>query len=516
MNKKSIFATLVAFSAIGVASAEAPLQVEGSVSANAGSGDFAPYFMMANRGGTLTQPKAVELRVKALKDFDLSERFSYGFGADLVGGYQSKYTQYDQAVNTPAVQGHHPNAIWLQQLYGEVKYRGVYLSVGMKERTSPLMNDCLGVGDYTQSNNARPLPQVRAGFVDFQNIPFTNGWVQIQGEIAYGYYMQDDWFEDHFNYYSGYINTGEYYNYKRCYFRTKPSKPFSVTVGMQMVTEFGGTATSYSYDRDKGKVNAKEDRYDTTWKDFVRAFFASEGGSNPGDASYHYGNTLGSWDFVARYRLKDKSEIKAFFQKPFEDGSGIGWMNGFDGIWGLEYKNAKKGIVNGAVLEYVDFTNQSGPMHWAPHDHPSTKFTDQVTGGDSYYQNFRCNPYSNFGMSQGTMFIPSTIYDRRGENRIYDNRVRGFQIGVSGNIYAPLEYRLLVNYRKSWGTYSNPRLSVVDNTSFMLEGTYHFKQVKGLTLNGQVAFDKGALAGGDNFGVLLSVKYNGLFDIFKR
>lgn len=342
MNKKSIIATLVAFSAIGVASAEAPLQVEGSVSANAGSGDFAPYFMMANRGGTLTQPKAVELRVKALKDFDLSERFSYGFGADLVGGYQSKYTQYDQAVNTPAVQGHHPNAIWLQQLYGEVKYRGVYLSVGMKERTSPLMNDSLGVGDYTQSNNARPLPQVRAGFVDFQNIPFTNGWVQIQGEIAYGYYMQDDWFEDHFNYYSGFINTGEYYNYKRCYFRTKPSKPFSVTVGMQMVTEFGGTATSYSYDSGEGKVNAKEDRYDTTWKDFVRAFFASEGGSNPGDASYHYGNTLGSWDFVARYRLKDNSEIKAFFQKPFEDGSGIGWMNGFDGIWGLEYKNAKR------------------------------------------------------------------------------------------------------------------------------------------------------------------------------
>ena len=42
------------------------------------------------------------------------------------------------------------------------------------------------------------------------------------------------------------------------------------------------------------------------------------------------------------------------------------------------------------------------------------------------------------------------------------------------------------------------------------------KRVKGLTLNGQLAFDKGELAGGDNFGVLLSVKYNGLFDIFKR
>ena len=59
-------------------------------------------------------------------------------------------------------------------------------------------------------------------------------------------------------------------------------------------------------------------------------------------------------------------------------------------------------------------------------------------------------------------------------------------------------------------------LPPASSTFHLLEGTYHFKQVKGLTLNGQLAFDKGELAGGDNFGVLLSVKYNGLFDIFKR
>lgn len=510
MNKRTLTAALSAL-VVAVASAEAPLVVDGTVEASAGSGDFAPYFMMSNRGGTLTRPYSAQMRANAHKDFDLGERFSYSFGVELVGGYQSKYTQYDDAAVKPAVAGKHPSAIVLQQLYGEVKFRGVYLSVGMKERTSPLLNDDLGMGDYTQSNNSRPLPQVRAGFVDFQNVPFTNGWLQIQGEIAYGYYMQDDWFEDHFNYYSGFVNTGEYYNYKRCYFRSKPSKPFSVTVGMQMVTEFGGTAKFY----EKGKL-IKDDPYDTTWKDFIKAFFASEGGNNPGDASYHYGNTLGSWDVVGRYRFRNGDELKAYVQKPFEDGSGIGWMNGFDGIWGLEYKSSKKGIVNGAVLEYADFTNQSGPMHWAPHDHEGTKFTDQVTGGDSYYQNFRCNPYSYFGMSQGTPFIPQTIYDRSGENRIHDNRVRGFHVGVTGNIYAPLEYRLLVNYRKAWGTYSYPRTEVIDGTSFMLEGLYHFKQVKGLTLKGQIAFDKGQLAGGDNFGVLLSVNYKGFFDIFNR
>ncbi len=509
--RKTILSAVTMIGALA-ASAETPLQVDGSVNANVGSGDFAPYFIMSNNGGKLTQPKAVELDAKVTKDLDLSRRFSYSFGAELVGGYQSKYTQYDQAKQAPAVQGKHPSAVWIQQLYGEVKYRGVFLSVGMKERTSPLLNDSLGVGDFTQSNNARPLPQVRAGFVDFQNIPFTNGWVQIQGEIAYGYYMQDDWFEDHFAYYDGFVNTGEYYNYKRCYFRTKPSKPFSVTLGMQMITEFGGTATTYS-----GGKEIKVDRYDTGWKDFVRAFFASEGGNNPGDASYHYGNTLGSWDFVARYRLKNGSELKAFVQKPFEDGSGIGWMNGFDGIWGLEYKSNRKSIVNSAVVEYVDFTNQSGPMHWAPHDNPDATMQEvQATGCDSYYTNFRCNPYSYFGMSQGTPFITQTIYDRTGKNSISDNRIRGFQVGISGNIYAPLEYRLLVNYRKSWGTYEKPRTAIADNTSFMLEGTYHFRQVKGLTVKGQIAFDKGPLSGGDNFGVLVGVSYKGLFDVFKH
>lgn len=509
MRKIVLLAAAALFTA--AASAENPLRYEASVSGNGGSGDFAPYYMMSNNGGVLTQPNALTLRVKAWKELDLGRRFSFSFGADALGGYASEYTQYGQAPQMPSAQGTHPSPVWLQQLYGEVKYRSLFLSVGMKERTSPLLNASLGSGDYMQSNNARPLPQVRAGFVDFQNIPFTNGWVQIQGELAYGKYLQDKWLDKHFGFYAGLINKGEYYNYKRCYFRTKPSQPFSVTVGMQAVTEFGGTAYSYY----KGKLG-KVDAYDTKFMDFLRAILPMEGGSNPGDASYHYGNTLGSWDFVARYRLKDDTELKAYFQWPFEDGSGIGKQNGYDGIWGLEYQSGRrKGIVTGAVVEYIDFTNQSGPMHWAPHDHPGTEFTAQVTGADSYYTNFRCNPYSYFGMSQGTPFIPSTIYSGRADNRLSDSRIRGFHAGVSGNIIAPLEYRVLVSYRKSWGTYSAPRLETQSSTSFMLEGVYRFTQADGLVLKGQIAFDKGGLIG-DNFGVLFSVNYCGLVNLFKK
>ncbi|HIU39668.1 MAG TPA: hypothetical protein IAD18_08395 [Candidatus Limisoma intestinavium] len=501
---------LMALAAIS-AGAETPLVYEGTVSGNAGSGDFAPSYMMSGNGGVLTQPKAFSLQLKAEKELDLSRRFSYAFGVEGIAGHASAFEQYDQAPQTPTAQGQHPTSVWLQQLYGEVKYRGVFLSVGMKERTSPLLNDKLGSGDYVQSNNARPVPQIRAGFVDFQNIPFTNGWVQIQGEIAYGKYMQNGWLEDHFNFYNGKYNLNEYFNYKRCYFRTKPSQPFSVTVGMQMVTEFGGTA----YEYEKGKLK-NVDPYDVTFKDVWKAFLPSEGGSNPGDAAYYYGNTLGSWDFVARYRLKDETELKAYFQWPFEDGSGIGKLNGFDGIWGLEYKSSdKNAIVSGAVVEYIDFTNQAGPMHWAPHDHPGTEYTDQATGGDNYYNNFRCNSYMNFGMSQGSPFIPATIYNRLGNGKVRDNRIRGFHVGVSGNAWAPLEYRLMFSYRKSWGTYSVPRLATIDDVSLMVEGIYSFKQVEGLSVKGQIAFDRGDLLG-DNFGVLLSVNYKGLLNLFGK
>lgn len=490
--------------------AEEPLRYQGSVNVNAGSGDFAPTYMTANNGGVLSQPKGMQLRLKASKDFDLNSRFSYSFGVDAVGGWQSEYSQYDQSSLPTPAQGKRPSAIMLQQLYGEVKYRSLFLSVGMKERQSPLLNDELGVGDYTQSNNARPVPQVRVGFIDFQDVPFTKGWLQIQGEIAYGYYLQDNWLEDHFSKTTGFINKGEYYHYKRCYFRTKPQKPFSVTVGMQVVTEFGGTAYYYN----NGKETSVS-RYNTTWKDFVRAFTTQGGGESEGDAVYHYGNTLGSWDFVGRYRLHDNTELKAFFQWPFEDGSGIGKQNGFDGIWGLEYKSPRKAIVNGAMIEYVDFTNQSGPMHWAPGDHAGTDFVDQATGADGYYGNFRCNSYSYFGFSQGTFFIPQTLYDRLGAERITDNRIRGFQVAATGTIYAPLDYRVLVSWRRSWGSYSRPRTATADVTSFMLEGTYHMPKIPGLTLKGQIAFDKGDLIG-DNFGVLFGVSYSGSLNIFDK
>ena len=78
-------------------------------------------------------------------------------------GSAAEYDRYDAAHMTMGRQGVRQAPIRLQQLYGEVKYRGVYLLAGMKERRSLIVDGDLSSGDLTRSNNARPIPGVAAG-----------------------------------------------------------------------------------------------------------------------------------------------------------------------------------------------------------------------------------------------------------------------------------------------------------------------------------------------------------------
>ena len=81
-------------------------------------------------------------------------------------------------------------------------------------------------------------------------------------------------------------------------------------------------------------------------------------------------------------------------------------MNGFDGLWGLEYRSDHSNkLITGAVIEYIDFTNQSGPIHWTPNDRPGTPITSHSSGADDYYNNYIYNGYQSRGLSIGSPFV---------------------------------------------------------------------------------------------------------------
>lgn len=510
MNKIKALTCAIAISCCLAVYGELPINYQVSLTANAGSGDFAPYYMMSNVHGTLTQPYSTLLRASASKEMDSHKRFSYGFGADVVGGYTSRtaYRRYDKSTSTWVPNNQGPAPVWLQQLYAEVKYRSLFLSAGLKERGSVFLNDALSSGDMTYSANARPIPAISAGFIDFQDIPLTQGWVQIRGELSYGISTDEDWRINHFHHGGSSITTGKiWYSYKYLHFRTNPDKPFSFLIGMQTTCQFGGIHRIYSSDGEE-IVELRTDMTPSLGS-FFKALIPMAG-----NTTYYEGNHLGTWDVMGRYKFRNGHELRVYYQSPWEDGSGIGKLNGWDGMYGIEFRNANpKSIVSGAVIEYIDLTNQSGPLHWDPADFQyGYLIPSEATGGDDYYNNVAYNGYQLFGQAIGSPFVKSPIYNTSGSLRFFDNSIRGFHVGITGNVTSQIGYRLMASYRKSWGTSLSPSINPTESLSMMLEGNYEPAGIPGLSIKAQIALDKGNLLG-DNFGGLVSVSYNGLFNL---
>lgn len=474
---------------------------------NAGSGDFAPYGIMSNRHGVTTQPASAMLRGAVKHEWDTVPRLSWTAGADIVAQVSSAidYARYLSSSQSWIEHGLRPSAIHIQQLYGGLRYRSIFMIVGLKEYSSAILNDSLSSGDFTRGINARPMPGFAIGLGRFVDIPFTKNALQISGEIFYGRPTDSGWIEDHFNYYSSFINTNWWYNYKRLYFRTKPSLPLSVTFGMQAACQLGYKLTYYF-----------GGGYGFTLVDHVNLWESIEMLLPSTGDGYWRGNHLGSWDMMARWRLPSGHQLKAYFQWPWEDGSGIGRRNGWDGIWGIEYVSASpRDIVTGAVIEYIDFTNQSGPMHWAPNDRPGTTITDEATGSDSYYNNSNYNGYTYFGMGLGSPFLPATIYNRDGYLRYVDTRVRGFHAAAKGRISNNLEYRAMLSYRQGWGDYYVPRPHKVHDFSWTIEAGWNIRRLPGLKATGIISMDHGDMLG-NNFGAAISLTYSGSFMIGKH
>ena len=488
------------------ASAEETIQYRADALFSIGDGDLAPYYMTANRHGKLTQTNNALLDIGFTRDFDTNRRWAWSYGAEIITGASSSTNyslqKYDDNGNLvfDFNQDERPAAIWLQQLYAEVKYRSIYLSAGIKDRESAMLNFALSSGDLIQSGNARSIPQIRAGFVDFQDIPLTKHFLQIQGEFCFGKFMDKKWYENHFNYYTGHYNEGGFYHYKRIYFRTKTSNPFSATFGGQFAYLFGGDTHYYVKGKFKNTTHNAED-LDAFWQAILPRDTGVEG--------YYQGQSLGSWDINLRYRFRNNSQLKAYVQNVWEDGSSMGKLNGWDGLWGLEYVAPKPGLISGAVFEYLQMTDQSGPMHWDPVDEAGTSLNQyQATGGDNYYNNGFYNAYCYFGMAMGSPFSKEPIRNLNGDVSFRDTRVKGFHLGISGDPINNLSYRILGSWRKSWGTYQNPRFHTVECTSILVEATYKLPKIQGLSIKAEFAADHGQLYGNNTAGAL-TLSYRG-------
>jgi hypothetical protein len=169
--------------------------------------------------------------------------------------------------------------------------------------------------------------------------------------------------------------------------------------------------------------------------------------------------------------------LQAHLDTPFDVGSGIRKGSGWDGLWGLQYTNKTTGrqLVRGAVVEFFQSTNQSGPLHWDSGDYPEpvrSQVNDFVVGNDNYYNHMFYVGYTHYGMTPGIALITSPIYNKDGYTGFYDNRIKAWHLGVNGEITDRLSYLVKGSYREGWGTYSAPLPIKHHSFDAMLQGIY--------------------------------------------
>lgn len=502
-----LFAPLCLASAFQ-ALAQQELNWRADFTATAGTGEFAPYHISSLRHGRISSARNAQAEIALWRKMDPEKRIDYEYGVDLIGTHASSvdYQHYIHATGEWAWHSMRPASFRIQQLYAKFKWRSLYVLLGLREHESYLLNNRLSSGDLTLSGNARPMPELSVGIMDFHDIPHTRGALQIQGVFAYGKRMDNKWWREHFNYYNRHLSQGEWYNYKHLYFRTNPTQPFSVTFGAQAAAEFMGT--SYHYRKGEiHKVLHHVDGFDAFIKTIIPI---ADGGE-----SFYTGNHLGSMDIMARYALRSGHQLKAYVSWPWEDGSGIGKLNGWDGLWGLEYKSPVRGPINGVVLEYLNFTNHSGPIQYQPSDWAGNTMGGLASGGDDYYNNGMYNAYAYYGQSIGSPAFMAPIYNIDGYNQYVGNIMRGFHLGLEGSVTPSIDYVFKCSYRKAWGSgYINLPVPI-KLTSFMLGADMRVPDVKGLSLRGQVEIDRGTMPG-NAFGALMGVRYEGLFNFTGR
>lgn len=471
-----------------------------------------PLWLNANKHGLSSLDKTNGyLRAgvfRPLSAYDDYRKWDIGYGIDLVlpVNYTSK--------------------VIVHQAFAELRWRHGLLTVGSKEQPINLKNQTLSSGSQTLGINARPVPQVRLSLNDYWTLPIGRGWLHLKGHVAYGRMTDDNWQHTFTSKVSKYADDVLYHSKAGFLKIGNEDKffPFSVEMGLEMASTFGGTA--YARQADGKMIPLKgEGGLKGMWNAFI------PGGADAGETTYQNasGNQLGSWMLRLNWK-QDTWKFGIYADKFFEDhssmfqldydgyGEGEEWMvrkkqryfvyDFKDWMLGAELNFTRDRWITDVVLEYIYSKYQSGPIY---HDH-TINIADHIGGNDNFYNHYIYTGWQHWGQGIGNPLYRSPIYNEDGHIRFQNNRMTAIHLGLAGRPASNFRYRLLATYQDGLGTYSLPYTKKHHNMSLLLEGVYHFngKYLQGCVLKAAYGMDMGKILG-NNYGFQLTFSKTGLF-----
>ncbi len=440
-----------------------------------------PFWFISNRQGLGSNlPNSGYVRAAVGGKSQFSRFFSVAYGVDAAAAWRFS------------------SDFVLQQLYADIRFRNVALSIGSKERI-PIFNDAwLSSGDLVFSGNGRPIPQIRIEMPDYVAIPGTNNFLSIKGYISYGMFTDDGWQRSFANPHGrqtrhallhakgGWMKIGN-----------KERFPLVFEAGLEMAAQWGGQSIS----------NGEVIYFPHGFKDALTVLLAKGGGSNVpiGEQTNVYGNHLGEWAFSLSWNAPSWS-LRTYLEHYFEDHSQMLFQYPWrDMLLGVEITLPSNPFVSKFVYEYLCTRDQTGGIYW---DH-NNAIHDHVPGTDNYYNHSYYTGWQHWGMGLGNPLIISPIYNDDGSIYFKCNRIKGHHFGISGSPTNELTYRVLASVTRGWGTYSAPFEEVKYNCNLLAELTYRPRFAKGFSVSIGAAADFGSILGASR-GMMLTIRKTGI------
>lgn len=331
------------------------------------------------------------------------------------------------------------------------RYRRFEAYAGRRKEFFGLGDTLLTSGSYAWSGNALPLPKVQVGTRGFVPLGFTKELFAVHAMMAHGWFINADSVK------------GSYLHQKAVFVRLgKPAWKVHFYAGVQHLAQWGGQW------RHPVKNNANtlpDGSIPSSFKAFGYVFTAAEPPPSSNltimDIANRAGNQLGSIDLSAEIHSKN-SDWLLYVQHPYEDKSGVAFINTFDGLYGFRWRSNKNRSktsfdLQQLTFEFLSTMNQSG-------------FQAEIgkrlhEGADDYFTNYQYpEGWAYKNKIIGTPFItrrddtrPELYYvkggrqDERQPMPINNNRIQMFHVGLLGNVFADIQFKMLLSVSKNFG-----------------------------------------------------------------
>jgi hypothetical protein len=456
--------------------------------------DYLPHYLIFNQQGRFE---------------DKSFNMQFGYSGTL----QHKFNKWLSVESAARVQVRNTSDVFLfQELYGKINF-GFLSFVGGRFFNQPDIPDHqVSSGDLMMSYNAIPVPRIGFMIEDFQDVPFTNGWVQFKGKYFHGWFeqnrfIQSPWLHEK----SIYLKAG------------KEEYRVTAQVGFAHFVQWGG-------------IHPVDGNLYESFDDYISVVFgrsARPGAAvDEGEIVNALGNHLGYWDANITYHFKE-SKLTLYYQHPYETNMSINPFRNNDLLTGLNFRmNNKSSIVSSISYEFLSTMQQRGPgvpdpMPWVPEDNNGYPYGGR---NDLYNNYYYTNGWTYQGLVIGNPLL--TTYQRltrigheinRHNVEIVNNRVIANHIGIKGRI-GNIDYTWLNTLSRNFGTYAG-----IYDGRFSWEGIFiypdfdyyylppklqyygllllesNISKSKNIKLNYGIAADFGDIY--NNFGAIAGVKY---------